>query len=144
VPSEERLRADESQELPPLDEPGEEDQRDPRGVVRAPRLDIALEIVRQLLPEEQVLGGEVRAGPEDQRRKSPEIMRESESGSNHWRDDTAPRESKRAGQQTSACQSLENTGGRPLRFLRSTGALNVGVPASRVCDLRNRRSNTVL
>lgn len=39
-----------------LHEPAEQDERDPRGIVRPSRLGLAFQIKGQLLPEEEILG----------------------------------------------------------------------------------------
>jgi hypothetical protein len=63
MPSDERLRLDHREELTPINQPGQRDERQPRRVIGSPRLDLPLEVQRQLLAEEQILGGELRAWP---------------------------------------------------------------------------------
>jgi hypothetical protein len=58
VPSHERLRLDAPEELSPLDESGEDDQRESGGVVRTARLDPTLGVEPQLLREGESLGGQ--------------------------------------------------------------------------------------
>jgi len=54
------------QELAPFDKLREQDECDSRGVVRASRSDLAFDITDELLPEEQILGCQLRAGVKDQ------------------------------------------------------------------------------
>jgi hypothetical protein len=56
VPLNERRRSHDDEKLSPVDHPHERDEHDARGIVRAPRLDLSLDIERQLLAQEQVLG----------------------------------------------------------------------------------------
>jgi hypothetical protein len=60
MPANERLRLDHGEELTPINQPGQCDERQPRRVVGPPRLDLPLEVQRQLLAQEQILGGELR------------------------------------------------------------------------------------
>ena len=60
MPANERLRLDHSEELTPINQLRQRDERQPRRVVGPPRLDLPLEVQRQLLAQEQILGGEVR------------------------------------------------------------------------------------
>ena len=60
MPSQERLRLDDREDASPFDEAGENAQREPRGVVEAARLDPTFDVERQLLAEEQILGGQAR------------------------------------------------------------------------------------
>jgi hypothetical protein len=59
-PQHERLRSHHDEELLPVDSPREQNESDPCRIVQAPRLDLPLDIERQLLAQEQVLGGEAR------------------------------------------------------------------------------------
>src|SRR6185503_13783672 len=47
--------------------PGQQEERDAGRVVRAPRPDVAFEIAHELLPEEEILGGQSRPRLECQR-----------------------------------------------------------------------------
>jgi hypothetical protein len=51
---------DHREEASPLDESGEDDQRESRGVVETARLDPTFGVERQLLAEEEILGGQAR------------------------------------------------------------------------------------
>jgi hypothetical protein len=62
VPPHERLRLHHDQKLSPVEHPREQDEGDAGGIVQTPWLDLPLDIERQLLAQEQVLGGEVRLG----------------------------------------------------------------------------------
>jgi hypothetical protein len=60
VPSHERLRLDNAEEVSPLDESGKDDQRESGRVVKTARLDPTLGAECQLLAEEEILGGQAR------------------------------------------------------------------------------------
>ena len=83
MPPHERLGPHNCQEFAPVDEWREENERNSRGVVRAPRLDLPLDVTGELLPEEQILGGQLRAGPEHQTQQTQEISDEGERRSRH-------------------------------------------------------------
>ena len=59
MPTNERLRLDDSQHIPPFEEPRQGDQRDPRGVIGPAGLHLPFHVHRQLLSEEEVLRGEL-------------------------------------------------------------------------------------
>ena len=63
MPANERLRLDHGEELTPLNQPGQRDERQARRVVGPPRL--PFEVQRQLFAEEQVLGGKPPTWPQD-------------------------------------------------------------------------------
>ena len=65
MPSNERLRLDHGEELTPINQPGQRDERQARRDVGPPRLDLPFEVQRQLLAEEQVLGGKPPTWPQD-------------------------------------------------------------------------------
>ena len=52
-------------------------------IVRAARSDPAFHVTGELLPEEQVLGHQVRAGPEHQPQQMQQDSEEGERGSEH-------------------------------------------------------------
>jgi hypothetical protein len=60
MPSDERVGADDRQQLPPSDESGQQDEGDTGGSVCARRPDLAFDVVGELFAEEQVLGRELR------------------------------------------------------------------------------------
>ena len=115
---------DNREEAPPLDESGEDDERQPRGVVEAARLDLTLAVERQLLAEEEILGGQARMRAHAEREPVQEITDQSKDDARHhgMADDTAP-----------SCLSHSGFGNSPQRpgrsgqivfamnFLRSTG-----------------------
>ena len=61
MPSNQRFRFDHREELTPINQPEQRDQRQPCRVLGPPRLDLPLEVQRQLLAEEQILGGQLPA-----------------------------------------------------------------------------------
>ena len=65
MPSNERVRLDHSEEWAPINQPGQRDEHQARRVAGPPRLDPPLEAQRQLLAEEQILGDELRAWPQN-------------------------------------------------------------------------------
>ncbi len=73
VPAEQGGRLDERHDLPPGKAPGQQDQREAQRVRRASRLHVTLAVERQVLAEEEVLGGEGRPGPETHPRKPLKI-----------------------------------------------------------------------
>jgi hypothetical protein len=86
VPAHERVGLHHGQELAPVDEWREENERNSRGVVRAPRPDLPLHVAGELLPEEQILGRQLRAGPGHQAQEAHQVSEESERRSKHvWR-----------------------------------------------------------
>jgi hypothetical protein len=54
------------QQLAPLDEWQQHDERDTRRMVHAPRLDLSLDVACELLSQEEVLGRQLRAGTKHQ------------------------------------------------------------------------------
>ena len=70
----------------------EDDQSESRGVIEAARLDPTLAVERQLLAEEEILGGEARVRAHAEREKLQEITEQSKEDVTHHRraDDTAP------------------------------------------------------
>jgi hypothetical protein len=83
VPPHERVGPHDRQQLAPVDELRKQDECDSRGVVRAARSDPAFHVTGELLPEEQVLGRQVRAGPEHQPQQMQQVSEEGERGSEH-------------------------------------------------------------
>jgi hypothetical protein len=55
VPPHKRLWSHHDEKLSPVDHPREHDEGDARGIVQPPRLDLPLDLERQLLAQEQVL-----------------------------------------------------------------------------------------
>ena len=74
------------QELAPPDELREENKCDSRGVVRAPRPNLAFDVTGELLPEEQILGCQLRVGSEHEPQQTQQVSEEGERRSKHvWR-----------------------------------------------------------
>jgi hypothetical protein len=72
VPSQERLRLHNRKQAPPVDESGEDDQRESRGVVEAARLPSTLAVKGQLLAKKEMLGGQVRMRAQAEREQLQE------------------------------------------------------------------------
>ena len=66
MPPHERLGPHNRQELAPVDKRREQSERDSRGVVRAARADLALDITGKLFSEEEVFRRQFRTGLEHQ------------------------------------------------------------------------------
>jgi hypothetical protein len=74
------------QQIAPVDELRQKDECDSRGIVRAARSDLAFDVTGQLLPEEQILGRQLRSGPEHEPQQAPQVSEEGERGYEHvWR-----------------------------------------------------------
>jgi hypothetical protein len=56
VPAHEGFRSYDYEELSPVDKPGEQDERESGGIVQAPGFDFPLDVERQLLAQEEILG----------------------------------------------------------------------------------------
>ena len=86
MPPHERVGLHNRQKLAPVDEVREQDECDSRGVVRATWSDLAFDITGELLPEDQILGSQLRARPEHEPQKAQQVSDESECRSKHeWR-----------------------------------------------------------
>jgi hypothetical protein len=59
MPPNEGLRFHNGQQMPPVYEPRQGDERDPCGVVGPTGLHLPFQLQRQLLAQEQIFGGEV-------------------------------------------------------------------------------------
>ena len=79
MPAHERVGLHHRQELALVDEWREENERNSRGVVRAPRPDLPLDLAGELLPEEQILGRQLRAGPGHQPQELHQVSSEEAS-----------------------------------------------------------------
>src|SRR5262249_26639782 len=71
MPSDQRLRLHDDQELAPRNQPGQPDERQADRVISSPRPNLPLDVQRQLLAQEQILGGELGARSQ-QRRGEPD------------------------------------------------------------------------
>ena len=86
MPPHERLGSHNRQELTPFDQLREQGECEARGVVGAARPDLAFDVTGKLLPEKQVLGGQLRSGPDHQPRQVRQVSEEGECRSEHvWR-----------------------------------------------------------
>jgi hypothetical protein len=69
-----------------FDESRQEDECDARRIVRPSRSDLAFDVTRELLSEEEVLGRQLRSGMEHQPQQAQEVSEQSEGRSEHvWR-----------------------------------------------------------
>ena len=74
MPSNERVRLHDRQESTPVDEPRQRNERNSGRVIGPPRLDLPLEVQRQLLAQKQILGASWACGrnvDDTNRRTSP-------------------------------------------------------------------------
>ena len=85
MPLDERVRTHDRQQLPPGDEARQQDEGDTGRVIRALRSDLAFDVGCQLLPEEQVLGRELRPGLERQSQQPQQVSEQDKYGSDHLR-----------------------------------------------------------
>ena len=86
VPPHERIGTHDRQQLAPFDTLRQEDECDPRGVVGAARSDLAFDVTRKLLPEEEILGRQLRSGPDHQPQQAQQVSEEGKRRSEHvWR-----------------------------------------------------------
>ena len=85
MPSNEGVWADDRDQIPPRDESRKEDERDARRVVRPTRSDLAFEVARELLPQEQVLGRQLRAGSAHRSQQPHQIGEQGQRRSGHVR-----------------------------------------------------------
>jgi hypothetical protein len=66
VPPHQRIGPHNRQQLAPFNELREQNECDSRSVIRAARSDLALDVAGELLAEKEVLGRQLRSGPEHQ------------------------------------------------------------------------------
>jgi hypothetical protein len=115
MPSKERLRLDYREEVTPINQAGQRDERYARRVVGPLRVHLALEVQRQLLAQEQVFGGKPPMWPqqteEGRQRRAESCRRRGESG-------TEARDSM------SRCMHSPSQSGRRDRAMRA--ALGLG------------------
>jgi hypothetical protein len=60
MPPDQRVRLHDRQHGPPVDQMGEHHERDPRRIIGPARLDLAFSVKCQLLPEKEILCGQLR------------------------------------------------------------------------------------
>src|ERR1700674_5274702 len=73
MPPEELVRTYDRQQLPPRDESGQQNECDTRRIVRPLLSDLAFDVTGKLLPQEQVLGRESRAGSGGQSKQPQQV-----------------------------------------------------------------------
>ena len=81
MPSDQRIRLYDREDATPLDQPRQRDERNPSRIVGAARLHLPLHVQRQLLSQEQILGGELCARSSRRRDKPHEITGDAQDGS---------------------------------------------------------------
>jgi len=80
--SNERVGSHYGQERSPVDHPRKHDECESGGIVQAARPDVALDVERQLLAKEEILGCETGVGCTDQRDELQETTYEKECAAN--------------------------------------------------------------
>jgi hypothetical protein len=83
MPPHESIGPHNRQELAPVDQRREQNECDSRGVVRAARSDLALDVTGKLFSEEEVLRRHLRTGLEHQPQKPQQVSEKSERRSQH-------------------------------------------------------------
>ena len=83
MPAHERIGLHNGQELAPIDKRREQNECDSRGVVRAGRSDLALDVTGKLFSEEEVFRRQLRTGLEHQPQKPQQVSEKSERRSQH-------------------------------------------------------------
>ena len=78
MPPHERIGPHNRQELAPVDKRREQNECDSRGVVRAARSDLALDVTGKLFSEDEVFRRQLRTGLEDQPQKAKQVNEKSE------------------------------------------------------------------
>jgi hypothetical protein len=90
MPPDERVRTYDRQQLPPGDELGQQNECDTRRIVRSLWSDLAFDVTGELLPQEQVLGRESRAGSEGQSKQPQQVNNQGKRHSEHVRESCRP------------------------------------------------------
>ena len=83
MPPHEGIGPHNRQELAPVDKRREQNECDSRGVVRAARSDLALDVTGKLFSEEEVFRRQLRTGLEHQPQKPQQVSEKSERRSQH-------------------------------------------------------------
>ena len=78
VPPHQRVGTHDRQELTPFDKSRQEYECNARGIVSPTRSDLAFDVTRELLAEEEVLGGQLCAGPEYEPQQAHQVSEEGE------------------------------------------------------------------
>ena len=76
MPPHESIGLHNGQELAEVDKRREQNECDSRGVVRAARSDLALDVTGKLFSEEEVFRRQLRTGPEHQPQESERVSQE--------------------------------------------------------------------
>ena len=80
MPSDERVRLDHREDVTPLEQRREPDERNPAGIVRAPRFHLPLDVERELLSEKQILSGKPGMGSQREGDERQDVDRDLEYG----------------------------------------------------------------
>ena len=83
MPPHESIGLHNRQELAPVDKRREQHECDSRGVVRAARSDVALDVTGKLFSEEEVFRRQLRTGLEHQPQEAQQVSEKSERCSQH-------------------------------------------------------------
>ena len=83
MPPHERIGPHNRQELAPVDERREQSECDSRGIVRAARADLALDVTGKLFSEEEVFRRQLRTGLEHQPQQAQQVTEKGERRSQH-------------------------------------------------------------
>lgn len=83
VPPHKRVWLDDREDATPVKEPGEHNEGNTRGVVGPSCLHLTLYVQRQLLAQEEILGGQAGVGPKTEGDQARDISDESENGAAH-------------------------------------------------------------
>jgi Protein of unknown function (DUF1524) len=78
MPSHQRVRLHDEEQLPPRNQAGQSDERQPRGVIGSPRPNLPLDVQRQLLAQEQILGDELGARLQHRRGEPHDIAEDAD------------------------------------------------------------------
>ena len=81
MPSDKRVRFHDQQDATPIDQPRQRDEHNPRRIVGAARLHLALQVQGQLFLQEQVLGCDVRMRSSRRRKQPQDVTGDAEDGS---------------------------------------------------------------
>ena len=81
MPSDERVRLHDCEEATPVDQPRQRDEHNPRRIIGAARLHLALHVPSQLLSQEQILGCEVGMRSCRRREQPQDVRGDAQDGS---------------------------------------------------------------
>ena len=83
MPPHERVGAHDRQKFAPFDNPRQEHECNTQRIVRPSRSNLAFDVTRKLLAEEEVLGGQLRTGPDHEPQQVQQVSEEGERRSEH-------------------------------------------------------------